>query len=80
MKTRIALASLATVALLASLSACGVGYEVSSRTETVTSSAKYTCKLNGSCYTCPSSSATMACARDGAAAAGCSPASTSVCD
>lgn len=46
---------------------------------TSTSSGTFTCKVNGVCYTCPSSQSVTACLRNGAASAGCTRASASAC-
>lgn len=71
---------LTTVAMLITLGCGGVDRTDTSTTSTTsTSSGRYTCKLNGTCYTCPSSQSVGTCLRDGATAAGCSRASASAC-
>lgn len=45
-----------------------------------TSESKFTCKLNGTCYKCPTGDAVTKCALDGASAAGCTSAAESYCD
>lgn len=44
------------------------------------SSGKYTCRINGSCFQCPSGDAVSACIQKGPSEAGCTAAASSVCD
>jgi hypothetical protein len=44
-----------------------------------TSSAKYSCSLNGDCFKCPTSDAVRTCFSDGPSEAGCTPESADFC-
>ncbi|MBX3263099.1 MAG: hypothetical protein KIS78_34875 [Labilithrix sp.] len=43
------------------------------------STSKFSCKLNGACYQCPSASAVSTCAKDGPIEAGCTSADDDFC-
>lgn len=62
------------VLVVASVVACGDDDSSSSSTS------KYTCKLNGACYSCPSSDAVLQCAKESPSAAKCTAAADSVCN